>query len=174
MLFIFVSGPVANPTFAPGTVATTLVETGSVVASCTPWRDNGYLPLISHDRRTRPWPAPRFRKRYAFPLLVCERAKRHKTGLRCFRESCCRAPRGSRLPETGSRGTDGPPAAIVVHPAGYEPMLATASRQLDGESWAFEPKLDGWRAIVHVGEEWVSVYSRPGRDVTADLPQLRR
>ena len=59
-----------------------------------------------------------------------------------------------------------------MHPAGYEPMLATASRQMDGEGWAFEPKLDGWRAIVHVGEERVSVYSRPGRDVTADLPQL--
>ncbi len=59
-----------------------------------------------------------------------------------------------------------------MHPAGYEPMLATASRQLDGDGWAFEPKLDGWRAIVHVGEERVSVYSRPGRNVTADLPQL--
>ena len=59
-----------------------------------------------------------------------------------------------------------------MHPAGYEPMLATARRRLDGEGWAFEPKLDGWRAIVHVGEERVSVYSRPGRNVTADLPQL--
>ena len=58
-----------------------------------------------------------------------------------------------------------------VHPAGYESMLATASRKLEGGGWAFEPKLDGWRALLHVGEE-VTVYSRPGRDITRDLPQL--
>ena len=51
-------------------------------------------------------------------------------------------------------------------------MLATASRQLDGEGWAFEPKLDGWRALLHVGDDQVSVYSRPGRNVTQDVPQL--
>ncbi len=31
-------------------------------------------------------------------------------------------------------------------------MLATAGRQLKSGGWAFEPKLDGWRAVVHVGE----------------------
>ena len=51
-------------------------------------------------------------------------------------------------------------------------MLATASRHLDGDGWAFEPKLDGWRALVHVGDDQVSVYSRPGRNVTQDVPQL--
>ena len=30
-----------------------------------------------------------------------------------------------------------------VHPPGFEPMLARASRQLEGGGWAFEPKLDG-------------------------------
>ena len=53
-------------------------------------------------------------------------------------------------------------------------MLATANRQLEGDGWAFEPKLDGWRALVHVNEEHVSVYSRPGRNVTEDVPQLAR
>ena len=51
-------------------------------------------------------------------------------------------------------------------------MLATASRRLQGEGWAFEPKLDGWRALIHVGDGQVSVYSRPGRNVTQDVPQL--
>ncbi|HWI03746.1 MAG TPA: hypothetical protein VNT52_07965, partial [Acidimicrobiales bacterium] len=51
-------------------------------------------------------------------------------------------------------------------------MLATASRALLGEDWAFEPKLDGWRAVVHVRGGGVAVYSRPGRDMTHSLPQL--
>lgn len=51
-------------------------------------------------------------------------------------------------------------------------MLATASRQLEGDGWAFEPKLDGWRAVVHVGPDSVTVYSRPGRNVTDSVPQL--
>ncbi len=51
-------------------------------------------------------------------------------------------------------------------------MLATASRRLQGEGWALEPKVDGWRALVHVGDHHVSVYSRPGRNVTQDVPQL--
>ncbi len=52
-------------------------------------------------------------------------------------------------------------------------MLATSSRWLEGDGWAFEPKLDGWRAVVHVGENGLSVYSRPGRDLTTLVPQLR-
>ena len=51
-------------------------------------------------------------------------------------------------------------------------MLAISSRRLDGEGWAFEPKLDGWRALVHVGDDQVNVYSRSGRNVTQDVPQL--
>ncbi len=60
----------------------------------------------------------------------------------------------------------------TVHPAGYEPMLATASKRLEGDGWAFEPKLDGWRAVVHVEEGQVAVYTRPGRNVTESVPQL--
>ena len=58
-----------------------------------------------------------------------------------------------------------------MHPAGYEPMLATASRQLEGDGWVFEPKLDGWRAVIHIGEQ-VNILSRPGRDITESLPQV--
>ncbi len=58
-----------------------------------------------------------------------------------------------------------------VHPAGFAPMLATASKRLEGDGWAFEPKLDGWRALVHVGDSGVAVYTRPGRNVTESVPQ---
>ena len=51
-------------------------------------------------------------------------------------------------------------------------MLATAGRTLVGDGWAFEPKLDGWRALVHVRGGQVTVYSRPGRDMTSSVPQL--
>lgn len=60
----------------------------------------------------------------------------------------------------------------TVHPSGFEPMLASTSRRLDGDGWAFEPKLDGWRAIVHVLDHGVAVYSRPGREITESVPQL--
>ena len=68
----------------------------------------------------------------------------------------------------------GPLDVIIgaVHPSGFEPMLATASRQLEGDGWAFEPKLDGWRALVHVEADSATVYSRPGRNVTESVPQL--
>lgn len=61
----------------------------------------------------------------------------------------------------------------MVHPAGYEPMLATTTGQLKADGWAFEPKLDGWRAVVHVQEGGVTVYSRPGRNMSDSVPQLR-
>ncbi len=51
-------------------------------------------------------------------------------------------------------------------------MLATASRRLEGDGWAFEPKLDGWRALVHMTGGGVAVFTRPGRNVTGSLPQL--
>lgn len=52
-------------------------------------------------------------------------------------------------------------------------MLATARSPPEGDAWAYEPKLDGWRALVHVGASGVTVYSRPGRDITAALPGLQ-
>jgi bifunctional non-homologous end joining protein LigD len=60
-----------------------------------------------------------------------------------------------------------------VHPIGFEPMLATAGRRPEGEAWAYDSKLDGWRAVVHVGASGVAVFSRPGRDITAALPGLQ-
>ncbi len=51
-------------------------------------------------------------------------------------------------------------------------MLAVSRPVPTGVGWALEPKLDGYRAVVHVGEQ-VRVLSRPGRDMTSSLPQIR-
>lgn len=59
-----------------------------------------------------------------------------------------------------------------MHPAGFEPMLASTGPIRDEGRFAFEPKLDGWRAIVHVTGTGVVVYTRPGREVSASLPKL--
>ena len=52
-----------------------------------------------------------------------------------------------------------------------EPMLATNRQLTDGQRWAIEPKLDGWRALVYV-DGGVRVRTRSGRNVTASLPEL--
>lgn len=55
----------------------------------------------------------------------------------------------------------------------YKPMLASAGA-VRGESsdYSFEPKLDGWRAIVTVAGGQVQVRTRNGHDVTASVPEL--
>ncbi|HVF13937.1 MAG TPA: hypothetical protein VM942_05015 [Acidimicrobiales bacterium] len=51
-------------------------------------------------------------------------------------------------------------------------MLASTGR-IGGEGdFAFQPKLDGWRAVVHVTVPRIAVYTRPGREVAATLPEL--
>src|SRR5690606_22099365 len=41
-----------------------------------------------------------------------------------------------------------------------------------GDGWAFEPKLDGVRAIACVGDRQVNLWSRLGNLVTASYPEL--
>lgn len=56
----------------------------------------------------------------------------------------------------------------------YKPMLAsTGAIRGEAEEWAFEPKLDGWRAIVSVAAGRLTVRTRNGHDVTASVPELR-
>jgi bifunctional non-homologous end joining protein LigD len=43
----------------------------------------------------------------------------------------------------------------------------------DGQRWAFEPKWDGFRAVVHV-DGAVRVWSRRGSDLTTRFPELKR
>jgi bifunctional non-homologous end joining protein LigD len=49
----------------------------------------------------------------------------------------------------------------------YQPMLATSSDRLpSGEGWVFEPKWDGFRAIVTISGGEVTLMSRNGNDLT--------
>jgi bifunctional non-homologous end joining protein LigD len=58
-------------------------------------------------------------------------------------------------------------------PPRYRPMLA-ASGPILGEAgdYAFEPKMDGWRAIVRIGAAGLKVSTRNGHDVTPSVPEL--
>ncbi len=55
----------------------------------------------------------------------------------------------------------------------FEPMLASPARRRDltGGGWRFEPKLDGWQALVYVAGT-IKVRSRTGRDITGSVPEL--
>jgi bifunctional non-homologous end joining protein LigD len=53
-----------------------------------------------------------------------------------------------------------------------QPMLASTQPPTTAADWAFEPKLDGWRALVYVDDK-VTVRTRTGRDATTNLPQLQ-
>ncbi len=50
-------------------------------------------------------------------------------------------------------------------------MLASGRREFSGSDRAFEPKFDGWRAVLHTTIRR-TLYSRPGRDMTASVPRL--
>lgn len=55
-----------------------------------------------------------------------------------------------------------------------KPQLALTRKQLPrGEEWAYEPKLDGFRAIVFVDGEDVFVQSRGGKALARYFPELR-
>jgi ATP-dependent DNA ligase len=55
-----------------------------------------------------------------------------------------------------------------------KPQLALTRKALpEGEEWAYEQKLDGFRAIVFVDGEGAYVQSRGGKDLTRYFPELR-
>ncbi len=55
-----------------------------------------------------------------------------------------------------------------------KPQLALTRKQLPtGEEWAYEPKLDGFRAIVFVDGEDFYVQSRGGKELARYFPELR-
>ena len=57
----------------------------------------------------------------------------------------------------------------------YAPMAATSSEDLPrGEGWVYEPKWDGFRAIVTVSGGEVSFTSRNGNDLTERFRELAR
>jgi ATP-dependent DNA ligase len=54
-----------------------------------------------------------------------------------------------------------------------EPQLARASRELPfGEGWVYEPKFDGFRAIVFVDGDELEIQSRGGRPLRRYFPEL--
>src|SRR5262249_55468917 len=70
---------------------------------------------------------------------------------------------------------------ILRHDAGagargrYAPMLATAADALPpGEGWVYEPKWDGFRAIVTVAGGEVTLTSRNGNDLTERFRDVAR
>ncbi len=58
-------------------------------------------------------------------------------------------------------------------PTGLRPMLATAGDLPLGDGWAYEPKWDGYRALVSVERGRTTIRSRRGLDVTRDFPEIR-
>jgi ATP-dependent DNA ligase len=54
-----------------------------------------------------------------------------------------------------------------------KPQLALTRKQLPmGEEWAYEPKLDGFRAIVFVDGDDFQIQSRGGKDLNRYFPEL--
>ena len=54
-----------------------------------------------------------------------------------------------------------------------KPQLALTRKQLpEGEEWAYEPKLDGFRAIVFVDGDEAYIQSRGGKDLNRYFPEL--
>ncbi|HUG65121.1 MAG TPA: DNA ligase D [Gaiellaceae bacterium] len=57
----------------------------------------------------------------------------------------------------------------------YQPMLATSTDTLPrGEGWTYEPKWDGYRAIVRVSGGDVTLTSRNGNDLTDRFKEVAR
>ncbi|HWN74066.1 MAG TPA: ATP-dependent DNA ligase, partial [Solirubrobacterales bacterium] len=55
-----------------------------------------------------------------------------------------------------------------------KPQLALTRKQLpEGEEWAYEPKLDGFRAIVFVDGDEAYIQSRGGKPFNRYFPELR-
>jgi len=54
-----------------------------------------------------------------------------------------------------------------------KPQLALTRKQLpEGEEWAYEPKLDGFRAIVFVDDDESYIQSRSGKPLSRYFPEL--
>ena len=54
-----------------------------------------------------------------------------------------------------------------------KPQLALTRKELPvGEEWAYEPKLDGFRAIVFVDGEEAYIQSRGGKELARYFPEL--
>jgi bifunctional non-homologous end joining protein LigD len=67
------------------------------------------------------------------------------------------------------------PEIPPAKPPTFTPMLAELwPAAFDADGWVFEPKLDGIRALVYVGDNATRLVSRRGNDRTASYPELAR
>jgi ATP-dependent DNA ligase len=74
---------------------------------------------------------------------------------------------------TGPIPYDRTPLELPLNPP-VEPQLARSRPELPvGEQWAYEPKYDGFRAIVFVDGEESMIQSRGGKPLTRYFPELR-
>ena len=63
--------------------------------------------------------------------------------------------------------------SLPVNPP-VDPQLARPRKELpSGEQWAYEPKYDGFRAIVFVDGDAVTIQSRGGKPLGRYFPELR-
>ena len=65
-----------------------------------------------------------------------------------------------------------PDAPLEELPRFIVPMLASAGPAPTDAGWALEVKWDGMRAQLRYDSRRVCVRSRPGRDCTAEFPEL--
>lgn len=62
-----------------------------------------------------------------------------------------------------------------IQPCFIEPMYATAVRELpDGDTWAYEAKLDGYRCLAGKDKAGVTLWSRRGNLFTRRFPDIAR
>ncbi|MFX4270836.1 ATP-dependent DNA ligase [Propionibacteriaceae bacterium Y1685] len=60
---------------------------------------------------------------------------------------------------------------MLPHCPPLSPMLARAVDEIP-EAMAYEPKWDGWRCLIFVDDDQVSLWSRRGTEMTEDFPEL--
>lgn len=67
-----------------------------------------------------------------------------------------------------------PGAAHGPFPNAIAPMMATlGDRPFVGKDWVFEPKMDGFRALVHLRDGDARLFSRNGNEMTSQFPAIR-
>lgn len=67
-----------------------------------------------------------------------------------------------------------PGAAHGPFPATVSPMMATlGDRPIVSKDWVFEPKMDGFRTLVHLRDGDVRCFSRNGNEMTSQFPAIR-
>jgi len=54
-----------------------------------------------------------------------------------------------------------------------KPMLPTLTFEIPkGDDWIYEPKYDGFRALLHIGENSIQIISRNGHDLSKSFPEI--